>query len=177
MGADEVHARPRIRDLVWSARKIAGIAGLFAIVGPPVGGVTWVVIIWAVGIVELVAYGQANLEAVFKFLQMFPFIVVFAIPTSYRFGVPPAILAGVIVGTAQIRYGRLPWPVVLFIGAAVGLVFQFSMLRLLGGGSKTPIHPFSFVLSFMICIVPTFVCWGLVQNWYIDHLASERHHP
>ena len=177
--SDQVYARSGIHGFLWSARKIAGIVWLFAVVGPPVGGVTWVVTVWTVNFGALVASGHANLEAIAKLLQTFLVVLIFAIPMSYRIGILPALLAGVIIGTAQIRYGRLPWPVVLLIGAAGGLAFQFSvrLLLLLAFDPKVPTSLFPVVLNFVTCTVSTFVCWGLVKNWYADHSASERHSP
>jgi len=112
-GGSEVRAQS-------SARKLAAIVGLFMAIGPPIGGVT---IVASVG--ELIVRKQLNLEALTRFVQELSYIFP-AMPLDYLFGLLPAALAGIIVGTAQLKYGRLALPVVLVIGAVVGVVYYFS---------------------------------------------------
>lgn len=152
-----------------SARKLAAIVGLFMAIGPPIGGVTWVIVA-SVG--ELIARKQLNLEALTRFVQELSYIFP-AMPLSYRFGLLPAALAGIIVGTAQLKYGRLALPVGLVIGAAVGVVFYFSIDKLLRL-PKIPPTLFSLGVGLMICVLSTFVCWEVVQNWYVDHRSPEQ---
>ena len=123
-----------------SARKLAAIVGLFMAIGPPIGGVTWVIVA-SVG--ELIVRKQLNLEALTRFVQELSYIFP-AMPLDYLFGLLPAALAGIIVGTAQLKYGRLALPVGLVIRAAVQSYFTFPSTSC---SASRKYHPLCFPLE------------------------------
>jgi hypothetical protein len=92
-------------------------------------------------------------------------------PYSFVFGVPPALLAGVAVGVAQISYGPLHPLVVLAIGAAVGIcdiaIFK-ETLRLVGASASPNIF-----LCVLTCAMTTYLGRGFIQNWYLPDVRSE----
>jgi hypothetical protein len=157
------------------AGQLANIAGFFAAVGPPVGGVIW----WLSGaVLGLIFRSEPNLGTIKTIVGAF-FIGIASAPISYLFGLLPAALAGLLVGAAQLNYGRLPWPVVVLIGFGVGIidVFIIKGYALLfsdfGYLQSTGLPSFpSLLVPTVACTIATFVCWGFVQNWYIERAAS-----
>jgi len=171
--------------ILLSVGKVGSITWLFMIFGPPIGGAVYFV--WIVGgfvIGSLISGPQIDPISgpqfhlwVLQAISAMALLAVWTVPSSYFLGLLPAALAGIIVGTAQIRFGQLPWAIVLLIGAGVGafdVIIHGKLVSLLPGSGIKPETPS--VLGALILsvryIVPTFVCWRIVRNWHTEPLST-----
>jgi hypothetical protein len=169
--------------ILLSARKVGAITWLFVVFGPPIGGAVYFV--WIVGgsvIVGLISAPKtgpmSGPHGALQIITAMAFIAVLIIPYSYLFGALPAALAGFIVGVAQIKFGQLPWAIVLLIGASVGtfdVIIYEKLPGLLFGPAIKPETPS--ILGALIlcatCTIATFVCWRVVRNWYTEQLSPQ----
>jgi hypothetical protein len=171
--------------ILLSAKKVGAITWLFVVFGPPIGGAVYFV--WIVGasvIVGLISDPQtgpiSGPHGVIQIITAMAFLAVWIVPYSYLLGALPAALAGFIVGTAQIKFGQLPWKVVLLIGVGIGtcdvLIQERLMSLLLHAPVTKPTLPNVIVGAVILCItctVATFVCRRVVRNWYVEQLSTQ----
>jgi hypothetical protein len=169
--ASETNTGSRSCRLLVSARKVAGVMALFMALGPPIGSGVFV----SGGL--LISLAQPNV-AVFPTILFVPFLVIIAAPFGYLYGLPAAALAGSMVGAAQMKFGQLPWAIVLLIGAGVGACdsIMHPALERLVRRTATKLEVPTLMDAAILCItctVATFVCWRVVRNWYTEQLLSK----
>ena|ERR1700683_2982056 len=171
--------------ILLSAKKVGGITWLFVVFGPPIGGAVYFV--WIVGgsvIVSLISGPQtgpmSGPHGVLQIITAVAFLAGWIVAYSYLLGALPAALAGFIVGTAQIKFGQLPWKVVILIGVVIGtcdvLIQERLMNLLLPAPVTKPTMPNIIANAVILCItctVATFVCWRVVRNWYVEQLSTQ----
>ncbi len=89
------------------------------------------------------------------------------IPFAYMFGLIPAFVAGVFVGSLRLVVNPVPWYDALVIGLFVGAAFAFIYRHdfILGGPSG---RIADYVLNALFCVVPTMICWAMVRNWFVE---------
>jgi hypothetical protein len=163
---------------------VAAITGFFMAVGPIVGLAMWLVAL----IGAMLLLPPVHDERALGKIGAFVFFIIFGIPFSYLHGLLPAASAGIAIGTAQLKYGRLSWPLVFLIGAAAGVIDIFverGLATLLVPHSPVNWQPYastldfvlSIALSIVVCTVATFVCWRFVRQWYVDLSLRSAHNP
>lgn len=113
------------------ALNVASIVLLFVAIGPPVGGVFYCIL----GTVALFlqnlppkGFFEIILSALWVLL-MVPISIV-AAPYSYLYGAAPAAAAGLAIGMLRLKYGGLNVPLVLAVGAVVGIIYPLALPRL-----------------------------------------------
>jgi hypothetical protein len=151
-------------------RKVAGIAGFFMAVGPPVACLLLFIGVAVGGLVIAIFQGTLNFEAA-RALLMFALLGIAGMPYSYVFGIIPAGVAGLLIGALQVRYGRLNWLIVLAIGACVGIAYSVALKNVLQFRLVPPTIPPNETISehgvdILLCVVTTFLCWRVVKHWY-----------
>ncbi len=146
---------------------VAGIAALFVSIGPLVGGIF---------------YG--TLGTVFLFLRDLPSkgffdIILFVVmtllsildaPYSYIYGAAPAAAAGLAIGMLRLRYGRLNVPLVLAVGAVVGVIYALALPRLPSAAfpkfaALSGWGTGEYVLLGVTCVVATLICWRVFRSF------------
>jgi hypothetical protein len=153
------------QDIYAGLLKFAGITAVFVVVGPLVGTV---VFLTASAILVVIAGDVPHTGGPLQTIAGGFLGGILWSPFGYVFGLKPAVLAGILVGAAQVGYGRLPWPIVILIGAAVGAFDIFI------GKGEAPLDLFAVVLPVVTCTVATLVCWAVVRNWHSERQSSEQ---
>jgi hypothetical protein len=155
-------------------RQVAGMVMIFMLIGPPVGGLVFLVGRWIAAIVlEPVSSGNwlkaitvALVGVVFS-----AFAAIAAAPYSYLYGIGPAAAAGLVIGIFRLRHGRLNTSTVLVVGGGIGIASSLVLSRLMGVAAYGLINPLSgfdvtdYVLYALSCVAATFVSWGLARTF------------
>jgi hypothetical protein len=136
--------------------RLITIVLIFVLLGPPIGGVIWLVLTAA-------GMGHPNTQ-----VELFdgPVFVLFAAIFSYPFGAAPAALAGLAIGIKQAFFGRTTWPMALAIGLIDGTVLLEGLDGVYPSARALNVLPFPEYSAILIltCLVPTMLCWGLVRG-------------
>ena len=140
------------RNIRW------GIVLFFMVLGPPIGGLTFILAgalssIRSIGDVGIAAVNIASiLGVVFLFF-------------SYVFGTVPAAAAGLLVAAAEARCGTVSWLMAVAIGLLVG-IGDAAVMALMSLGSIRPlaVTPSGLAASIVINGVPTLICWAMVRR-------------
>jgi hypothetical protein len=131
-------------------------------VGPPIGTVIWFAV---ASFGHIVSKGSFNFDAA-KEIVTGILIGLGGMPAGYVFGLVPAAVSGIVIGAAQVAFGRLHWPIVLAIGTCVGIRYLFSLGKIMGADFFR--MPGGYGVPILTCMAATFLCWGFVQNWYLQ---------
>jgi hypothetical protein len=144
--------------------------GFFMAVGPLVGGVVSLAGVMILGSIFDTRSNLGIADTITATAFAFPFAIFF----SYLFGLLPAALAGVMVGAAKVRYGSVPWAIVLLIGALAGIADAVIGRALLNLLSEPGVQSGSSNISFAVInsIIATFICWGFVRNWFLPERSG-----
>jgi hypothetical protein len=146
----------------WS--RAFGLAFVFVVFGPPIGGLVF----WVSGcLVELPIskLGSTIFEALFF------------IPFTYSAGFWPAAVAGALLALAYSQFARVGLVTALGIGILVGLGFMAvnggDSVPLPGDpGQRTmPAHP---VVILLANALPTLVLWFVTRNWFGQTTQSKE---
>jgi hypothetical protein len=163
------------------AQRVASIVLIFALVGPPVGGLVFFVGLWISFLVErLIAETPvASLATALFRVLMSAIVALVAVPYSYLYGIVPAAIAGLVIGILRARYGNLNPSIVLVAGGLIGVVYTVAMSRLIPV-TASPINPrlapeyfllasdfrkakyFLYILS---CMLATLACWRFSRSF------------
>jgi hypothetical protein len=154
------------------ALNVASIFLLFVAIGPPVGGVLYCIL----GTVALFlqnlppkGFFEIILSALWVLL-MVP-ISILAAPYSYLYGAAPAAAAGLAIGMLRLKYGGLNVPLVLAVGAVVGVIYCLALPRLPSGSfpikvaAKSGLGAGEYVLLGVTCVLATLTCWRFLRSY------------
>lgn len=123
---------------------------IFALLGPPVGGLTFL----SCFLIDKAVQGGAG-PALFRFPEQ----LLLTLVLSYPFGFLPALIAGLIVSSFA---GQLPLRAeaasVAVVGFFIGLFYGFYWTNGRPGASG------ALLIFTLICFVPTMVCWFLARR-------------
>jgi hypothetical protein len=150
---------------------VAGIVLIFIAIGPPVGGVFY----WALGAVALFLQNlpaTGFIEIILSAL-LFVFLVLVSIvaaPYSYLYGAAPAAAAGLAIGMLRLRYGVLNAPLVLAVGAVVGVIYPLALPRLPSAEfpkfvALSGLGAAEYVLLSVTCVLATLTCWRFIRSY------------
>jgi hypothetical protein len=142
------------------AARAAGIVLVFVLIGPPVGGLVFMIS------TALVGLGRDADVAGLTWVALFALI--YAVPLSYFAGVVPAAAAGLLVGIRQAFFGPANWIYAVCVGLAIGA----AMLVLSGQHLFDNDAPMAIILA--TCLVPTLVCWLIVRGWHLAHRLARQ---
>jgi hypothetical protein len=139
-------------------RRCLAIVFIFAVVGPPVGGL---VVIYGSEI-ALLRTAADFMAVTRKFADALPLVA----GMSYVLGALPAVTAGLLVGIRQAFHGAVTWSMALGIGLIVGGAFAIAVVMVARQGGEA--HLFSAPAAVMViaCVISTMACWALVRLWY-----------
>ena len=150
---------------------VVSIVLIFIAIGPPVGGVFY----RALGAVVLFLRDlppKGSLEMILSALwfTLTVLAAIVAAPYCYLYGAVPAAAAGLAIGMLRLKYGGLNVPLVLAVGAVVGVIYPLALPRLpsaefpefvalsgLGAGE--------YVLLGVTCVLATLTCWRFVRSY------------
>jgi hypothetical protein len=138
---------------LWS---VVPVLVIFLIVGPPVGAVTFFLVIAAFGLA-----GQCEPEG-FGWIGLFA--VIYGAPLSYVFGSLPALAAGTIIAIRR-TYGTsvsLAFAALTGVGVGAGMQTLTSQPLLLPNGAALRI-PVATAAVIGACLGATLVCNGIVR--------------
>jgi hypothetical protein len=141
--------------------RLLAIVMVFALTGPPFGLITL--------IASAPFRPGSSLSAVTP-AGLWRMLVesVSAIPFAYLLGVVPAAAAGLLIGICKEWMGRAPWWMALIVGIIVGVGFIWFMEQR-PPSSRAPAAAVDSGLRVMMLlanVVPTMLCWWIVQNWF-----------
>jgi hypothetical protein len=142
--------------------RVIAIVGLFALIGPPVGLITFVTgqMLRTSNLTNLTLGG----------LWQIILAIASVLPYAYFLGIVPATAAGVLVGICKQATGRAPWWIALTVGIVVGLAFLWFIERRPPSSQAPPETPqlgFRLVII-LVNVVPTMLCSWIVRNWYVQ---------
>jgi hypothetical protein len=141
--------------------RVAAVVLVFVLLGPPVGGVTFMLAAVVVGLGS-----AADLQGLSWVLM---FALIYAVPLSYLAGTIPAVIAGLLMGIRQAYFGPATWPYAVGIGLIVGFGMLYLSGQRLGPGADAPVP-----ILLATCLVPTLVCWLVVRGWHFAHTLAGR---
>lgn len=154
---------------VSSFAKVGNIVGAFMAVGPPAG--CFLVFVGSTTVGNI--YRGAPISEVLVGIPLSFLMVIVGIPYSYVYGIFPATIAGLLIGTLQVKYGRLNWPLVLAIGICVGVGYSFALGHLpsaISGKFLLPakLSTLEYFMHSLACVFATFflleICQELVSG-------------
>ncbi len=152
--------RRRLTDLLK-------VLGVFAVLGPPLGAMTF--------FAGLSLYGASESGDYAGMTWVFLFGLIYAVPLSYLMGIMPAAAAGLILGAIAVFY-RVPGTL---LAIAVGLLVGFGMV--FSGGRPTLPYAAesasdyaSALLLISTCVVPTVLCWPLARRMITGASVPDR---
>jgi hypothetical protein len=153
-------AQPTILERVL---RFALIVLVFALVGPPVGAVIFMLL------VALVGFGWTP-DASGSMFVIAAFALIYAVPLSYVMGLAPAVLAGALVALWLAFFGRMGWLFALLTGLAVGVAAElvFGQAAALREGDGVP------PMLGVTCGLATLICWLIVRRWSLPSILSAR---
>ena len=161
-------------------RQVAAIALIFMLIGPPVGGVVFLVGRWITSAMFLqggpVPGGRLEISAIALFSIFASAIVgIGAAPYSYFYGIVPAAVAGLVIGTLTAKYDRLSPLIVLVVGGLIGIGCAVVLGRMvkvpasyvgmvLTPGAGAPEYVV-YALYVLACVTATFACWRFARSF------------
>lgn len=142
--------------LSGQAGEALAIVAVFAIAGPPVGAVAFLVLAAMIGFwrdVDL--QGLAWIGAL---------ATIYAAPVSYAIGIGPALLAGLVIALRKSLVGTVGWVFALATGLGVGAgIVAFSSQPFFRRvDDRLVVHDGS-VIVIATATLATLVCWLLVR--------------
>lgn len=162
-------------------RRVAGIVLIFMLVGPPAGGIVFLVGRLIFFLVEDLIAG-AFLPAYAGWLEIVvwalvlvllsAFLAIGAAPFSYLYGIVPAAIAGLVIGILRVKYGRLNASIVFVVGGLIGVVYALAMSRLIQATASLTNQLLAsgfgitrYFLYFVSCVAATFACWRFARSF------------
>jgi hypothetical protein len=130
--------------------RLLGIILLFAVVGPPVGVVLF-----------LMAYSPAS----FLYLHYLD-TTAFLLFGAYFFAGIPAAMAGLIVGIKHVYFAGTGWRFALGAGLLVGLAFAMLVVF-----EEVPPGRAPWFFGGLLCAaatLSTLACWKVVTSWFVE---------
>lgn len=133
------------------------VLAIFAILGPPIGAVTF--------FAGIGAYGTSQTGDPASLMWVFLFGAIYAVPLSYLIGIMPAAIAGLILGGLAI-FHRAPG---LHTSAVIGLLIGIGLVY--SGGrptmqdtaeSASEYAPALILIS--TCLIATVLCWAVARR-------------
>lgn len=123
---------------------------LFMMVGPPIGGLVFMLL------VALAGMGKSTDLAGLAWVGLFALL--YAVPFSYLIGFAPALAAGFLVGAKREATGQVGWKFAIFSGVAVAAGYFVA-----AGQTAALSNDYAWERLIMAptCIVSTIVCWGV----------------
>jgi hypothetical protein len=160
-------APPNVRSRMG---RMFQILGIFALIGPPVGAMTFMLAVALLGMgrnVDLAGLSWIGLFALF-----------YGIPFGYLIGIWPAAAAGLLVGAWQSFIGRMRWWMALATGVLVGAGFQIATGQpLLPAGDDSDTLRQQGPLIIGTCVIATLACWSIVRTWYFSSVGPDTEAP
>jgi hypothetical protein len=142
--------------------RVLGIVMVFVLLGPPVGGITFMLT------AALIGLGSGADLAGLTWVALFA--VIYAVPLSYFAGTVPAAIAGLLLGIRQAYFGPATWPYAVGVGLLIGFGLLYMSGQRIGPDADAPVP-----VLLATCLVPTLVCWLVVRGWHFAHtLAGQR---
>lgn len=141
------------------------ILGVFVLLGPPVGALTF--------FVGMGVYGASQTGDIAGMWWLSLFGLIYGVPLSYLMGVVPAAAAGLILGATAVLYRPPGFLFSMVTGVAVGLGLVYSGGRAVTLQSdETATDYVPVVLLITTCLVATVVCWAVARCVFGKPLAS-----
>jgi hypothetical protein len=155
-------------------RQVAGIVLIFMLVGPPVGGLVFLVGRWIAAIVLEPGSSSNWLKIITIALMgvvLSAFAAIAAAPYSYLYGIVPAAVTGLVIGILRRQHGQLNTSTVLAVGGGIGIASSLALSRLKGVAAYGLINPLSgfdvtdYVLYALSCVAATLASWILARGF------------
>lgn len=140
-------------------RCLAQVLLVFLLLGPPIGALTFILSVGAIG--------QVTTGDLSGLAWIGLFALIYGVPISYLIGGVPAGIAGLILGVGRAWLGWAGWRYALAVGALVGVgVFVATGQPIFpNSGAQGPaIH--SNLLLAATCFVATLICWRIVASLF-----------
>ena len=148
MSSAPIHSRTERR-----ISRVLGSVLIFAALGPAIAGLPFVA--YAI-VAARAAKGQAGSPSAMDALLG-------GIATSYMVGLLPAALAGLLVGIALARSGRVAWSTVLIVSFVVAGLSIPSLILWLGLGLGAGLARVA-IPGIVACTLPTIICAAIVRR-------------
>ena len=142
--------------------RLAAIVLVFAILGPPIGTVVFML--------TLVLRDLAT-NVDMPGLSWFGLFAIYAVPFGYLIGVWPAAMAGLLLGLWQIFKGPAPWWGAVVVGVLVGPGFLVATGQPILHPAEAGVARDPTLLMTVTCVGATLACWGIVRGW---HFAARQ---
>jgi len=156
-------------------QRVAGIVLIFALVGPPVGGLVLLIgRLIAATLLRTTPASEGWLEtagAALIGIFALAFAAIAGAPYSYLYGIAPAAVAGLVIGILRVKYGRLSPSLVLVVGGLTGAIYTVALSRLVTVTSwpiNLLLSGFSTadsVLYILSCMLATLACWRFARTF------------
>jgi hypothetical protein len=156
---------------------VVGIVLIFIGIGPLVGGFFYCLLGGVFQLFLFFLQGQPPkgfLELIVSVLMAVLMLVlapIAAAPYSYMYGAAPAAVAGLAIGVLRLKYGELNVPLVLAVGAVVGIIYCLALPRLPSAGfpfnvgARSGLGAGEYVLLGLGCVLATLACWRFVRSY------------
>lgn len=146
--------------------RVLAVMLVFALIGPPAGTFFFLMMVALIGL-------GANADLAGMTWIGF-FALIYGVPFGYLLGIAPAILAGLVIGVAQVFYRSTPWWLAVVAGALTGVAFLIGTGQPLIPPAESVVSVYGYgPLIIATCIVSTMVCWLVVRNWYWARATAE----
>ncbi|WP_072386848.1 hypothetical protein [Hyphomicrobium sp. CS1BSMeth3] len=132
------------------------VLGVFLLMGPPVGALTF--------FAGMGVYGVSQTGDIASVWWLSLFGLIYGVPLSYLMGIAPAAAAGFILGAAAALHRTPGFLFSIATGFLVGLWLVYA-----GGSSiappsaETASDNVPAILLIATCLVPTVLCWALAR--------------
>jgi hypothetical protein len=143
-------------------KRIAGIFGVFVVVGPPIGA--WFFVLWWL-ITGVLTDKDATAAGINEFVDK---AIFYAVPIGYLTLGRPMAIAGLLAGLWQGYKGRAPFWMVAVAAIVLGIGFLLWARTL-----SQPLFPNEDLALFASVIVAVFFCWFVVKDWHFAYPNPE----
>jgi len=150
--------------LDWRKQPTAGdriliifqVVACFAIIGPPLGALTFIGLLWASATLHQTAYHGQDM------MHGFGMMAAMGLPMGYVIGGLPATITGAGFAVWQAFRGRVRFGFASGMGLACALGIAASGLWPMSNGAFPNRDEFALLL--LTCLVPTLICWSITRN-------------
>jgi hypothetical protein len=154
-----------------SAGRFTGIVAIFALLGPPIGGLT-VAVCFGVMAANSGLVATTWVEALRAFAMTTIFTAVFGLPLSYIVGIGPAAGTGVAVAAWDMRRGVISWLVALGASIVFGTLAILRADEIISTDEGVRFAQIAIALAHLVSAV---ACWAIARA--IFGLSRSRTHP
>lgn len=148
-------------------RRLLAIAWIFAVAGPPIGTVVFMLVTAVIGMGRGVDVAGLSWVALFS--------LIYGVPFGYLIGVMPALASGLLVGVRQAWFGPAPLWFAVAAGILVGVGFLIATGRPLWHAADAETDPAQFsALIVLTTTLATLCCWAMVRHWHLVPPGRER---